>query len=75
MVMTEIKFIHSYQHIISTENLLEAWREFVNGKRSRKDVQIFERNLMENILSLHWDLPLVLRLFPFFLTVAEGLPL
>lgn len=56
MVMTEIKFIHSYQHIISTENLLEAWREFVNGKRSRKDVQIFERNLMENILSLHWDL-------------------
>lgn len=47
---------HSYQHIISLENLLEAWQEFVVGKRSRKDVQQFEKNLMGNILALHRDL-------------------
>lgn len=35
---------------------MEAWREFLNGKRSRKDVQSFELNLMENIISLHDDL-------------------
>lgn len=47
---------HSYNSIISVDNLLEAWREFVRGKRSRKDVQEFQFNLMENILSLHADL-------------------
>ncbi|MBI4599152.1 hypothetical protein HY734_03090 [Candidatus Uhrbacteria bacterium] len=35
------------------ENLLEAWQEFVKGKRSRDDVQAFERSLMENLFSLH----------------------
>lgn len=38
------------------ENLLEAWREFLAGKRSRQDVQKFEFNLMSNIISLHNDL-------------------
>lgn len=33
-----------------------AWKEFKKGKKSRIDVQIFERNLMSNILSLHHDL-------------------
>ncbi len=42
-----------YDEIISPENLLESWVEFVKGKRSRLDVQEFERNLMENILALH----------------------
>lgn len=45
-----------YNNIISMENLLEAWQEFVCGKRSRKDVQEFERNLMQNIIKLHNDL-------------------
>ncbi len=45
-----------YEHIISLDNLLEAWREFVVGKRSRKDVQLFERDLMANILKLNRDL-------------------
>ena len=52
----KIKFTHNYDSIISLENLLEAWREFVRGKRSRKDVQEFERNLMGNVISLHQDL-------------------
>jgi retron-type reverse transcriptase len=46
----------SYNDIISVENLLEAWKEFLSGKKGRKDVQEFERNLMENIISLHNDL-------------------
>lgn len=54
--MSRIKFQHTYNHIISLENLLEAWKEFVRGKRSRKDVQEFERNLMANIIALHREL-------------------
>ncbi|MFA6587537.1 MAG: reverse transcriptase/maturase family protein [Patescibacteria group bacterium] len=54
--MSRMQLIHSYQHIISIENLLEAWREFLVGKRSRLDVQAFEINLMSNIISLHNDL-------------------
>lgn len=54
--MPRIQIQHVYHHIISLENLLEAWKEFVRGKRSRKDVQEFERNLMANIISLHNDL-------------------
>lgn len=38
------------------ENLLEAWREFVVGKKLRKDVEDFQRHLMNNIISLHKDL-------------------
>jgi len=51
-----IKFTHKYQDIISLDNLLVAWKEFRNGKRSRKDVQVFEHNLMGNIFQLHEDL-------------------
>lgn len=47
---------HSYDDIISVENLLLAWREFLNGKRKRKDVEEFSINLGDNILSLHQDL-------------------
>ncbi|MFA5967153.1 MAG: reverse transcriptase/maturase family protein [Patescibacteria group bacterium] len=45
-----------YNRIISLENLLEAWQEFVIDKRSRKDVQQFQRDLMANIIKLHRDL-------------------
>lgn len=51
-----VRFIHTYDDIISLDNLLLAWQEFIVGKKSRKDVQEFERNLMANILSLHEDL-------------------
>src|SRR3989339_431668 len=54
--MSKIIFQHTYNDIISIENLLEAWKEFVSGKRARKDVQGFERNLMANIISLHREL-------------------
>ena len=42
-----------FDEIISLENLLDAWSEFVIGKRSRRDVQEFSRHLMANILQLH----------------------
>lgn len=51
-----VQCTHDYHYIISLENLLDAWKEFVNGKRYRKDVQEFEFNLMSNIISLHNDL-------------------
>ena len=49
-------FTHSYQDIISVENLLEAWREFLRGKRKKVDVQEFQQNLMDNVFDLHTDL-------------------
>jgi len=51
-----VVFIHNFEEIISPDNLLLAWQEFINGKRKRKDVQEFSLNLMDNILSLHQDL-------------------
>lgn len=47
---------YTYHHIISLENLLEAWWDFVKGKRNRKDVQEFELHLMDNIFDLHHEL-------------------
>lgn len=55
-VMSKTLLHYDYNHIISLENLLKAWKEFARGKRSRKDVQEFERNLMANIILLHRDL-------------------
>jgi len=52
----KIQLRHNYEDIISLENLCLAWQEFIVGKKQRKDVQFFSRNLMDNILSLHEDL-------------------
>lgn len=49
-------FSKSYHDIISVSNLLLAWREFVCGKRNKKDVQEFAIHLADNILDLHNDL-------------------
>lgn len=35
---------------------IEAWKEFLCGKSSKKDVQEFRLHLMDNVLSLHVDL-------------------
>lgn len=52
----KIQLSHKLEDIISVENLLEAWEEFVCGKRNRKDVQEFSMCLMDNILVLNDDL-------------------
>ena len=46
----------TYEAIISIENLLVAWEDFVRGKRTKRDVEIFSLHLMDNIISLHRDL-------------------
>ncbi|MEK7589418.1 MAG: reverse transcriptase/maturase family protein [Patescibacteria group bacterium] len=56
MIMPRIQFSHTYNNIISLENLLEAWSEFIVGKRQRRDAQEFEMSLMGNIITLHNDL-------------------
>lgn len=53
-----ISLSHKYDDIISVENILEAWREFLPGKRSKIDVQEFQAHLMDNVLKLHADLRL-----------------
>ena len=47
---------HSFEEVISLDNLLSAWSEFLRGKRARQDVQHFQFYLMDNILALHGDL-------------------
>jgi retron-type reverse transcriptase len=46
----------SYQDIISVKNLYDAWQEFINGKKNKKDVADFALNLSRNISDLHYDL-------------------
>ncbi len=54
--MDRINASHPYDDIISPDNLLDAWKEFVRGKQKKRDVQAFEYNLVENIFALHADL-------------------
>ncbi|MCX6703267.1 MAG: reverse transcriptase/maturase family protein [Candidatus Zambryskibacteria bacterium] len=46
----------SFEEIISVENLLSAWKEFLVGKKNRKDVQEFQLRMMDSVLLLHSDL-------------------
>ena len=50
------KLVHIYSSLISVDNLLLAWQEFIKGKRNRKDVLQFQLNLIDNIFDLHFDL-------------------
>lgn len=56
MVGPQGKLAHSFQQIISLENLLEAWQEFIVGKRDKIDVQEFERQLMDHLICLRDEL-------------------
>ena len=51
---TQLKI--SYEEIISLENLLTAWQEFLPGKKKKRDVQEFGARLTDNILQLHEEL-------------------
>ncbi len=46
----------SFEELVSIENLLEAWREFLRGKKGRRDVQQYSLKLMDNIISLRHKL-------------------
>src|SRR3989338_1206603 len=52
----KIQLAHTYDDIISVNNLLCAWEEFVVDKSSKPDVIIFAGKLMDNIFSLREDL-------------------
>ncbi len=49
-------FAHTYEDIISVENLLEAWKEFRRGKRKKLDVLEFQHDLIYQVTELHHDL-------------------
>lgn len=48
-----MSIIHLYSQVISIENLFQAWNGFKKGKRNKKDVQFFERNLEDNLFKLY----------------------
>jgi len=55
-IFMKIQLRHSFENIICLENILEAWKEFVKGKRNKYDVQILQMRLMDNIFSLNDEL-------------------
>jgi len=55
-LIMKINLCHKFEDIISVENLLEAWGEFINGKKKKVDVQKFSLRLMDNIFDLHFEL-------------------
>lgn len=56
MAKMKIKFEKNFEEIIALENLFAAWQEFLSGKRSKKDIQEFSLNLIDNIVQLHTEL-------------------
>ncbi len=50
------KFVKNYDEIITIPKLLNAWEEFLVGKRKRQDVIIFQGQLMNNIFKLYHSL-------------------
>jgi RNA-directed DNA polymerase len=46
----------NYNTLTSLDNLFIAWQEFRKGKKSKKDVLVFERYLEDNLFSLFHDL-------------------
>jgi retron-type reverse transcriptase len=52
----KIQLAHKFEEIISLDNLLLAWQEFIKGKKTKPDVQAFSLNLFDNILALQYSL-------------------
>ena len=50
------KCIIRYEEVVTLENLLEAWNDFVRGKRKREDVNHFALYLSDNLFNLLHDL-------------------
>lgn len=55
-IIMKIQLRHKFEDIISVDNLLEAWKEFIKGKRNKRDVQEFSFHLMDNIFALNAEL-------------------
>ncbi len=46
----------NYKELITLSNLFQAWEEFKKGKKKRMDLQVFERNLEDNLFELYLSL-------------------
>ena len=46
----------NFENTVSFLSLLGAWERFVKGKSKRKDVQVFERHVEDNLFQLRDDL-------------------
>jgi len=51
-----LRLVHVYDNIVSIENLLVSWQEFLRGKRKRKDVAKFSLHFTDNVIQLHEEL-------------------
>jgi retron-type reverse transcriptase len=52
-----MKIAHNiFEKMTSLVHIFECWDDFSRGKRKRKDIQYFERNLEDNIFQLQHDL-------------------
>src|SRR3990167_10218410 len=47
---------HFFEEMISLEHIFQCWDQFKRGKSKRKDIQLFERHLEDNIFQLQEDL-------------------
>lgn len=56
VIIMKTQLSHAFENIIEVENLLESWKEFVKGKKKKRDVQEFSLCLMDNVLELHDEL-------------------
>lgn len=52
----KVQFACGLEKIVGMENFLEAWPEFLKGKRDKRDVQEFQLRLMDNLFVLRTDL-------------------
>ena len=50
------KFDKRYENIFTLELLMTAWRAFLNGKKKRADVILFQSRLMDNLFLLYDDI-------------------
>src|SRR3990167_6504273 len=51
-----IKYQGTYEEMVSVENLLAAWQEFLPGKRAQRDVAAFGANPLDNVIDFPEDL-------------------
>lgn len=50
------RFVHSYDSIITRENIFQAWQQFLCGKKKKHDVIEFRLKLIDSITVLFEDL-------------------
>jgi len=49
-------FTHTYDSIISIDNILAAWEELLRGKKHKLDIAVFQSCLADNVATLHASL-------------------